>query len=153
NPEKIAMPTRGIRRTLTWLGCAAALVACSSDTTFPAELAGAYTLTSVNGSALPYNLPGTTPGTTARLVSGSLVLLDNGRFDEQLRFFLSTTDNPAGGNTQAQTIGDVSAGGGSITFKPRFEDSYSGTYTASTVTYTKQASTNVAVTLVFTRGN
>lgn len=147
------MPARGIRRTLTWLGCAAALAACSSDTTFPAEVAGSYTLTSVNGSALPFVMPGTPAGTSATLNSGSLVLLDNGRFDEQLRFFLSTPDNPTGGNTQAQTIGDVSAGGGSITFKPRFEDSYSGTYTATSVTYTKQVTTSVAITLVFTRSN
>jgi hypothetical protein len=151
--EKTAMTVRGLRRSLVLLGCAAALAGCSKSATFPAELAGAYKLTTVNGSAPPYQLPGLPTGTAARLEGGSLVILDNGRFDEKLNYFLVTPDKPAGDPAQAETIGDVSASAGNMTFKPRFEDSWTATYTANTITYTKVANSNVSVTLVFTRGS
>jgi hypothetical protein len=147
------MPARGILRTLALVGCTAAFAGCSSDSTFPAELAGDYQLATVNGSPLPFTLPGTAAGTTAKLNSGSLIILDNGRFDEQLHYFLTTSDNPTGGNTQSETLGDVSASGGNVTFSPRFEDSYSGTYTATSITYSKQVNATVTLTFVFNRAN
>ncbi len=146
------MPARGIRRTLSSLGCIAlVLSACSDSTTFDASAAGSYELTRINGTVPPYSLPGTPAGTTVVVLSGDLILLDNGRFDEVIRSRLTTPDTTV--TTSAHTVGDVSASGGSITFKPRFEDNYSGTYTANTVTYTKQASATVSVSFEFTRSN
>jgi hypothetical protein len=147
------MYARRIRRTCALLAtAAAALAGCSESATFPAELAGSFTLTSANGHALPYTLPGTAAGTTAVLESGTLVILDNGRFDEVLHYKLTTADFPAGQPTAAETIGDVTVSNGKITFKARFEDSYSGTITASTVTYTKESAT-ASLTLAWLRGS
>ncbi|HSU15310.1 hypothetical protein [Longimicrobium sp.] len=147
------MPVRGIRRAFVLLGCAAALAACSSDSTFPAEASGSFKLTSVNGNALPFQLPGLPAGTSARLEAGSLVILDNGRFTETLQYFLVTPDKPQGAPSTAITVGDASGGGGSITFEPRFEDSWNASYTATTVTYSRQANSNVTLSFVFTRNN
>ncbi|HEV7587060.1 MAG TPA: hypothetical protein VGO40_02925 [Longimicrobium sp.] len=147
------MYARPIRRTFALLATAAVVLAgCSSSASFPAELAGSFKLSTANGHALPYTLPGTAAGTTAVLESGTLVILDNGRFDEVLHYKLTTPDFPAGQVTAAETIGDVTISNGQITFKARFEDSYSGTITASTVTYTK-ASAAVSLTLSWLRGS
>ena len=147
------MYARRIRRTLALLAVATgALAGCSESVSFPAELAGSFKLTTANGHALPYTLPGTAGGTVAVLESGSLILLDNGRFDEVLHYRLTTAEFPAGQPTAAETIGDVTVSNGQITFKARFEDSYSGTITATTVTYTKQSASNT-LTLSWTRGS
>lgn len=147
------MYARRIRRTFALLATVAgALAGCSDSATFPAELAGSFTLTSANGNALPYTLPGTTPGTTVVLESGTLVILDNGRFDEVLHFRLTTPSVPAGAPTAAETIGDVTISNGQITFEVRFEDSYSGTITANTITYTKE-SASTSLTLSWLRGS
>jgi hypothetical protein len=153
HPENTAMPVRGIRRAFVLLGCAAALAACTSDSTFPAEASGSFRLSTVNGNPPPFQLPGLPAGTSARLEGGNLVILDNGRFTETLQFFLVTPDKPEGAPSTAITVGDAHGSGGSLTFSPRFEDSWTATYTASTITYTKQASTNVSLALVFTRNN
>jgi hypothetical protein len=146
------MYARRIRRRFALLALAAgALAGCSDSVTFPAELAGVFTLTSANGHALPYTLPGTPAGTSVVLESGALVILDNGRFSEVLKYRLTTPDVPQGQSTTAETIGDATVGNGQITFKPHFEDSYSGTITASSVTYTKGAGA-VSLTLAWTRG-
>jgi hypothetical protein len=147
------MYARRIRRTLALLALATgALSGCSDSVSFPAELAGSFSLTTANGHALPYTLPGTGGGTTAVLESGSLVILDNGRFDEILRYRLTTPEFPNGQATAAETIGDVSISNGQITFSVRFENGYSGTITASTITYTKQSGTN-SLALSWTRGS
>jgi|1186.fasta_scaffold286269_1 hypothetical protein len=147
------MYARRIRRRFALLAVAAgALAGCSDSVSFPAGLAGSFTLTSANGHALPYTLPGTPAGTTAVLESGTLVLLDNGRFDEVLHYRLTTPDFPAGQPTAAETIGDVTVSNGQITFQARFENSYTGTITANTVTYTK-ASGSASLTLAWTRGS
>jgi hypothetical protein len=147
------MYARRIRRTFALLAVATgALAGCTESVSFPAELAGSFSLTTANGQALPYTLPGTAPGTIAVLESGSLVILDNGRFDEVLRFRLTTPDFPAGQVTAAETVGDATVTNGQITFKVRFEDGFSGTITASTVTYTKQSGSN-SLTLSWTRGS
>jgi len=147
------MYARRIRRTFALLAMAAgALAGCSDSATFPAELAGSFALTSANGHALPYTLPGTAAGTTVVLESGTLVILDNGRFDEVLRYTLTTPSVPGGQQTAAETIGDVTVSNGQITFKARFEDSYSGTITATTVTYTKESAA-VSLTLAWLRGS
>src|SRR5262249_34227169 len=133
-------------------GCfALVLASCTNSTTFDASVAGAYELTRINGGAPPFTLPGTPAGTTVVVLSGDLVLLDNGRFDEVIRSRLTPPDPTV--PTSPHTSGDGSASGGSITFNPRFEDSFSGTYTANTVTYSKQASPTVSVSFEFTRGN
>jgi hypothetical protein len=140
-------------RTFALLAMATgALAGCSDSVSFPAELAGSFQLTTANGHALPYTLPGTSAGTTVVLESGSLILLDNGRFDEVLRYRLTNTDFPAGQPTAAETIGDVTVSNGQITFKARFENSYTGTITATTVTYTKQSASN-SLALSWTRGS
>lgn len=147
------MTARRIRRSFALLvTVAGALAGCSDSTTFPAGLAGSFSLTSANGHALPYTLPGTGAGTTAVLENGTLVILDNGRFDEVLHFKLTTADFPSGQPTAAETIGDVTVSNGQITFKARFEDAYTGTITASTVTYTK-ASGSASLTLSWLRGS
>jgi hypothetical protein len=140
------MPLRGIRRIAGGVACAALLLAaCSDSITFDQTLTGSYKLLRINGSALPYVLPGTPAGTTATVKSGSLIIQDNARFTEVINTHLVTPDTTT--ESQAKTIGDVSAANGSVTFSPRFENGFSGTYTASTVTYSKQPS--AAVTLTF----
>jgi hypothetical protein len=146
------MYARRIRRTLALFAVATgALAGCSDSVSFPAELAGSFTLTSANGHALPYTLPGTATS-TAVLESGTLVILDNGRFDEVLNFRLFTADFPNGQPTSAETIGDVSVSNGQVTFKVRFENDYTGTITASTVNYTKASGSN-SLSLSWTRGS
>ncbi|HEX8904312.1 MAG TPA: hypothetical protein VF771_05685 [Longimicrobiaceae bacterium] len=146
------MPARGIRRIVSSIACAALVVsACSDSVTFDKAAAGSYKLTSINSQPLPFTLPGTPAGTTAVITSGSLILLENGRFDEVIKGSLTTPDTAT--TTNAHTVGDVSASAGSITFKPHFENSYSGTYTATTVTYSKQPISSVTLVYVFTRTN
>ena len=146
------MIARRIRRALALLAVATGTLAgCSESPSFPAEFAGAYTLTTANGHALPYTLPNSPAGTTAVLTGGSLVLLDNGRFDEVLRYQFFTPGGPAGGTpTAAETIGDVTISNGSITFKARFEDAYSGTINAAGVSYTKNGN-GISLALDFVR--
>jgi hypothetical protein len=147
------MYARRIRRRFALLAVAAgALAGCSDSPSFPAELAGSFTLASANGHALPYTLPGTPAGTSVVLESGSLVILDNGHFDEVLHYRLTTPEFPQGQPTAAETIGDATVSNGQITFTAHFEDSYSGTITANTVTYTKEAG-SVSLTLSWTRGS
>jgi hypothetical protein len=145
------MTARRIRRALALLAVVTGtLSGCSSSVSFPAEFAGVYNLTTANDHALPYTLPNTPAGITAVLTSGSLVLLDNGRFSEVLRYTFYSPDNANGSPTQAETIGDVEISGGTITFKPRFEASWSGTATTTDISYTKQGST-VSLALHFVR--
>jgi hypothetical protein len=147
------MYARRIRRSLARLALAAgALAGCSDSVSFPAELAGVFELTTANAHALPYTLPGAPAGTTVVLESGALVLLDNGRFSEVLHYRLTTPQTPGGQTTTAETIGDVSVSNGQITFEPHFEDSYSGTITASTVSYTR-SNGSLSLTLDWLRGN
>ena len=147
------MYARRIRRTLALLAVATgALAGCSESVSFPAELAGSFSLTTANGHALPYTLPNTSAGTVAVLESGSLVILDNGRFDEILRFRLFTAEFPAGQVTAAETVGNVTVSNGQIDFEVRFENGYSGTLTASTVSYTKQSGSN-SLSLSWTKGS
>jgi len=137
------MYARRIRRTFALLAVATgALAGCADSVSFPEELAGTFELTTANGHALPYTLPDTGANTTAVLESGSLVILSNGRFNETLNYRLATLEFPAGKPTSAQTIGDATVSGDQITFKVRFENGYSGTITASTVSYAKQSGTN-----------
>ena len=134
------MHARRIRRTFALLAVVAgALAGCSDSPSFPAELAGNFDLVSANGHALPYTLPGTSAGIVAVLESGSLVILDNGRFDEVLNFRLTTPDTPNGQPTSAETIGDVVVNNGQVTFQVRFENDYTGTISANAITYTKQS--------------
>lgn len=145
------MTARRIRRALALLAVATGTLAgCSGSVSFPAEFAGSYNLTTANGNALPYTLPNTPAGVTAVLTGGSLVLLDNGRFDEFLRYQFYTPDDPKGSTTSAETIGDVVISNGQITFKPRFESSYSGTATPTAISYTKQGN-SVSLALHFVR--
>jgi ABC-type oligopeptide transport system substrate-binding subunit len=138
------MPLRGIRRITGAVACAAlVLAACSDSITFDSSLAGTYDLVRVNGVAPPYNLPGTAAGVTATIKSGSLIIADNARFTETFKTRLVRPDTTIDAN--ATTIGDISASNGTASFEPRFEDHWSGTYTASTITYTKQASPTVSV--------
>ena len=148
------MYARRIRRALALLAVATGTLAgCSDSVNFPADLAGTFNLTTADGHALPYTLPGTPAGTTVVLAGGTLVLLDNGRFDEVLFFILTNASNPGGLNTAAETIGDVSVSGGQITFSPRFESSYSGTISANNVTYSKAANGSTSISLSWTRGS
>ena len=147
------MDARRMRLALALVAVATGTLAgCSDSTSFPAEFAGSYTLTTANGHALPYTLPGTPAGTTAVLTGATLVLLDNGRFDEVLRYQFYTPGGPSEGTpTAAETIGDVTISSGTITFKPRFESSYSGTIDATGVSYTKSGS-GISLALNFVRG-
>ena len=139
------MPLRGIRRIAGAVASAAlVLAACSDSITFDSSLAGTYDLVRVNGSALPYNLPGTAAGVTATIKSGSLIIADNARFTETFTTHLVRPDTTVDAN--ATTIGDISASNGTASFEPRFEDHWTGTYTATTITYTKAASATVNVT-------
>lgn len=146
------MNARRIRRALALVAVAAGTLAgCSDGINFPAELAGTFALTTANGQPLPYTLPGTPAGTTVVLHGGALVLLDNGSFDEALFFTLTNASNPSGLNTGAETIGDVSVSNGQITFSPRFEDSWTGSISANTISYQKVATAGVTITFNWQR--
>jgi hypothetical protein len=148
------MTSRGLVAAVAALALGAGLLAgCDSGaTTFPADLAGTWQLSTVNGQPLPYTLPGTVSGATVSVLDGNVTLNNDGTFDEVLHYHLVTTDNPGGSNTTAETRGDVSGSAGQLSFRPRFESSFSGSVSGSTLTYAKQASSTVTLTLAFTRG-
>jgi hypothetical protein len=129
-----------------------ALAGCSESATFPADLAGSFRLASANGQALPYALPGAPAGTSVVLLDGALVIFANGRFEEILHYRLTTPEVPAGQVSTSQTIGSASVSGGNITFSARFEDGFSGTISASGVTYTKAAN-GVSLAFNYVRTN
>jgi hypothetical protein len=146
------MTSRGLAASFAALLLGPALLAgCNGGATFSADVAGTYVLASANGQPLPYTLPGTVSGATVALLDGTISITADGTFDEVLHYHLVTTENPGGSNTTAETRGDVSVSGSQVTFSPRFESEFSGTLSGGTLSYSKQASSTVTITLAYTR--
>lgn len=118
------------------LGAAlATLAACGSDATNgtgPMDVSGSYNLATVDGSSLPYTVPGT--GDNVIVVSGAAATLNA---DNSYTVSGSVTEN--GSDSQLLTdAGTYSVSGSSVTFvSSTFGGaSYSGVATSSTITAT-----------------
>ena len=136
------MQARGLRRAAALFAftAAAALGGCS-DTTLPSGVAGNYGLTTVNGHALPYVLPGTDAGVHITLLSGTIQIKSNGDFD-QLLLFNTVTDDPGDadpGNTRSEATGSVTGSSTSLSFHPRLETGFTATVSGNQLTYTRSA--------------
>lgn len=129
-----------LRRTMAAALAAAALAlgtaACESDGgTLPdPSLAGRYTLTAVNGGALPIIFQNNASG-RIDLLSGHIDIQADGDFEQVLGFRETPTGGTAGPRTST-TEGDVTVTGSTIRFSPRLGSAYSGTLNGNTITYT-----------------
>lgn len=125
------------------LFASAALVGCSDDddggSTTPTNVAGTYTLTLVNGAALPGTTEIIAGGGRVEITGGTFVLRDNKTYTETLN--TRTVAAGGGATTSTQTEnGSYALNGSTVIFtlpatasEPAF--SYEGTISGSTLTY------------------
>lgn len=133
----------------------ATLAACGSDSTNgtgPMDVSGSYSLTTINGSALPFTVPGT-PEHTIIITSATGTL---GADHSYTIVGMGTED----GGDQSEVVADAgtySISGSTVTFtSATFSGaSYTAAATSSTLTATVPGvfagSTNSSFTLVFTK--
>ena len=135
------MQVRAILRAALFAAAAATVSAgCSDDPNLPDNLAGRYNLSTINGQPLPFLLPNTPAGTTARIKEGRITIEADGDFSQVLVFNVTTTDpNDQEGDSVSQTGGTVEADGSTLRFKPRLETEFTGSVTAGGLTYTRNA--------------
>jgi len=135
------MQLRAILRSVLFVVGAAAVSGCGGDgPSLPANVAGRYRLISINGQPLPFALPNTPAGTTARITEGRLTIGDDGGFAQVLVFNTVTADpNDQDGDTVSQTSGTVDVDGGTIRFEPRLEEGWSGMLMEGGLVYTRGA--------------
>jgi hypothetical protein len=114
---------------------------CGGDgPSLPDHVAGRYRLVSINGQPLPFVLPNTPAGTTARITEGRLAIEDDRDFAQVLVFNTVTADpNTPDGDTASQTAGTVAVDGGTIRFEPRLEEGWSGQLMEGGLVYTRSA--------------
>lgn len=135
------MQVRAILRAAVLIAAAATVSAgCGDDPNLPDNLAGRYTLANVGGQPLPFLLPNTPAGTTARIKEGRITIEADGDFSQVLVFNVTTTDpNDQDGDSVSQTAGTVEAEGSTLRFKPRLETEFTGSVTANGLSYTRNA--------------
>jgi hypothetical protein len=125
----------------------AILAACARDSTGPASsfaenVAGDWTLTSINGQALPATRAD--QGVTVTVLSAVLTMTgtNSGSYREVLTYRLASEGSSV---TASQTaLGTWSASDGGITFNDQtYSDSYHGLVSGATITEVRTASTMV----------
>jgi hypothetical protein len=140
--REIVMQLRAILRSALIVIVAAIVAAgCGGDgPSLPEHVAGRYRLISINGQPLPYVLPNTPVGTTARITEGRLTIEDNRDFAQVLVFNTVTADpNDHDGDTASQSSGTVVVDGETIRFEPRLEEGWSGQLMEGGLVYTRSA--------------
>jgi hypothetical protein len=135
------MQVRAILRAALFVVAAATVSAgCGDDPNLPDNVAGRYNLANIGGQALPFLLPNTPAGTTARIKEGRITIEADGNFSQVLVFNITTTDpNDQEGDSVSQTAGTVEADGNTLRFKPRLETEFTGSLTGNGLTYTRNA--------------
>jgi hypothetical protein len=120
--------------------------ACGSDATTEAAvtLDGNYSLQSVNGAALPYNLGTLSNGARLEVTNETLVIA-NGTYTATTT--IRTTLNGTSTNETDQDKGTVSSSGSTVTFKSTTDASI----TTGTLSAGKLSITQEGITLVFVK--
>ena len=121
----------------------AALVGCSDDDddggTTPTDAAGTYTMTLVNGAALPGTTEIIAGGGRVEISSGTFVLRDNKTYTETINTRTVPATGAATTNTQTEN-GSYAINGSTIIFtlpatSSEAAFSYEGTISGNTLTY------------------
>ncbi len=130
-----------LRSALFVIAAAAASAGCGGDgPSLPDDVAGRYRLISINGQPLPFVLPNTPAGTTARIKEGRLTIEDDRGFAQVLVFnTVMANPNDQDGDTVSQTAGVVVVEGETIRFEPRLEEGWSGQLMEGGLVYTRSA--------------
>jgi hypothetical protein len=86
------------------------LAACGSDTTAPRDVAGSYTLSTIDGSALPYTVPNSPP---VAIISSAFVVLSS---DSTYTYQAAGSLNGVGSGDVADDNGTYRVSGSTVTF-------------------------------------
>jgi hypothetical protein len=145
-------PARALRVAIA-AAAVAMLAACGSDSTGPrtTNVSGTYTLTSVDGSSLPFTIPNT--GDNIEIVDNATVTLNS---DSSYTAVANGTEN--GDSTTIITdAGHYSVSGSQVTFTSSVIQggTYTGSVSGSTLTVSIigafVGSTNTSFSLAFTK--
>jgi hypothetical protein len=136
-------------RTAVALLVAASLAACGSDSIAPRDVAGSYSLSTIDGSTLPYTVPNSPP---VAIISTGFVVLSA---DSTYTYQASGSLNGVGSGDVADDHGTYKVSGSSVTFTSikyngsRYTADASSTGLTSTVPGAIVNSDNLSFTLVF----
>ena len=119
----------GLAAALLW----APLAACEDPTgSVPAEAVGTYSLSSVNGMALPVRITDT-PDLMVDVLSGTLLVRANGSYRETRESRVTEPDGPR--TASSFTEGILRVSGSSLEVRERQGGTYAGSYAGTTLSY------------------
>lgn len=131
----------------------ACLAACGSDSTAPRDVGGSYTLSTIDGSALPFTVPNSPPHA---IISSAFVVL---AADKTYTYQASGSLDGVGSGDVADDHGTYTVSGSTVTFTSikyngsRYTANASSTQLTPTVPGAIVNSDNLSFTLVFDKTN
>jgi hypothetical protein len=120
----------GLAAALLWVP----LAACDDPTgSVPAAAVGTYSLSSVNGLAVPARVTDT-PDLKVDILSGTLLVRANGSYRETRESLVTEPDGPRTASFFAE--GTLNVSGSSLEVRERLGGTYAGSYAGTTLSYT-----------------
>jgi hypothetical protein len=134
-----AGPRRQLRRNIAAIALAVVSAACDDATgSVPSEVVGSYTLTRVNGMALPVRVTDSAE-LQVDVLSGAMNVVADGSYRETRESRITDASGTRTGSSF--TEGTLRVSGTSIEVRERLGGSYSGTISPSTLSYSVTAGT------------